>query len=127
MTAPVIDASTSVQLFGVVDADNAHPSIAPPGTTLVVFRDLAAIVAPSEYASLSVSDELLTEYIRVVDTLYASGPVVPAPPGTVFKTVALLTQWMELHYAKLHETLDIIERRASPNPPYDFVRMQFRD
>jgi hypothetical protein len=127
MTVPALDASASVRLFGVVDADDAHPGAVPSGTALVSFRDLGAVVTPAEYVSVSVSDEMLTEYIRVVDTLYASGPIVPAPPGTVFKSVAMLTQWMELHYAKLHETLDLIARRASPNPPYDFVRMQFRD
>lgn len=116
---------SAVQLFGVVDADETHSAFAVDGTSLVNFRDLAAVVAPAEYRRAVVSDDLLAEYVRVIDAAYEHGPVIPAPPGTIFKSTETLVHWMEVHYAKLHETLGTIERRGSPTAPYDYVRMQF--
>jgi len=120
-----VEVSHAVRLFGVVDANEPHDDIPVPGTTLVAFRDLAAVVSPAEYTRMVINDDLLTEYVRVIDASYALGPVIPAPPGTVFQSAASLMHWMEVHYAKLHETLGVIERRKSPNAPYDIVRMQF--
>lgn len=117
----------AVQLFGVTDADAAHAVSAVSGTALVTFRDLAAVVAPAEYTRMSLSNSVLTEYIRVVDTTYEHGPIIPAPPGTVFQSTDVLVHWMEVHYAKLHETLGSIERHGGTTPPYDYVRMQFED
>jgi hypothetical protein len=117
----------AVQLFGVTDADAVHAASAVSGTALVTFRDLAAVVAPAEYTRMTLSNSMLTEYIRVVDATYEHGPIIPAPPGTVFQSTDVLVHWMEVHYAKLHETLGSIERHGGTTPPYDYVRMQFED
>jgi hypothetical protein len=50
--------------------------------------------------------------------------VIPAPPGTVFKDGTVLRRWLDVHYAKLHETLGVIERRDDGRAPYDYVRME---
>lgn len=116
---------TALRFYGVVDADEIHPRELPlPGLSLVQFRDLGAVVTPAEYARITVGDDELDDYTRVVDELYHHGPIIPAPPGTIFRTGDVLLRWLELHYAKLHETLGVIERRGSPDPPYDFVRME---
>jgi len=125
-TASPKSQSSALRFYAVLDADNfpATPSVALDGVTLVTMRDLAAAVAPTEYVRVTPGDTELDDYVRVVDELYALGPVVPAPPGTVFRDAGVLRHWLEIHYAKLHEALEVIERRGGPNPPYDFVRME---
>lgn len=114
-----------LRFYGVVDVDDTDPGeLEVEGVTLVTFRDLGAVVAPAPYVRISPGDAELADYVRVVDALSARGPVVPAPPGTVFRNAAVIHQWLELHYATLHDALDQIARRDSPNPPYDYVRME---
>lgn len=120
--------TNALRFFGVIDAHEATGSAEHPlpvdGVSVVRFRDLAAVVAPTNYARVKPGDAELEEYVRVVDELYKHGPIIPAPVGTVFRGPEVLHRWLEIHYAKLHETLGIIEQRATPNPPYDFVRME---
>ncbi len=114
----------ALRLYGVMDADDSeHGSIEALKVSLVVLRDLGAIVAPARYIRAKQGDDELADYVRVIDAAYKLGPVIPAPPGTIFRDARVLSHWMEIHYAKLHEALGVIERRENPNPPYDFVRM----
>ncbi len=118
-------APDALRFYGVVDVEEANGHHAPvDGVTVVRFRDLGAVVAPTRYVRVQPGDEELTDYVRVVDELYAHGPVLPAPPGTVFRNARVLQTWLELHHAKLHEALGVVEQRRSPHPPYDFVRME---
>ncbi len=118
------DPRRALRFYCVVDADADHRLPAVDGVTTVQFRDLAAVVVPTEYVRVHPGDPELADYVRMVDELYAHGPVVPAPPGTVFRDADVLRRWLEIHYAKLHEALGEIERRASSTAPYDFVRME---
>lgn len=116
----------SLGLYGVMDADDAllaHTHGDMAGVTLVPFRDLVAVVLPAPYVRAPQTDEQLNEYLRILDAANAIGAVVPAPAGTVFRSEAVLTSWMEIHYAKLHEALGVIERQDRTMPPYDYVRM----
>lgn len=113
-----------LRLYGVADLDDPNVTELAPDTQLVRVRDLAAVVAPVPYERAAVDDESLGDYTRVIDAVYARGPIVPAPPGTIFRSAAVLERWMELHYAKLHEALGVVERRSSEGAPYDLVRMQ---
>jgi hypothetical protein len=36
----------------------------------------------------------------------------------------VLLRWLDVHYAKLHEALGIIERREDGRAPYEYVRME---
>jgi len=36
----------------------------------------------------------------------------------------VLARWLDVHYAKLHEAMAIIEQRQDDRPPYDYVRME---
>jgi len=120
---------TALRFYGVVDADESsnaanHPLVGENGIMFVRFRDLASVVAPTEYVRVHPGDDELADYVQVVDALAARGPIAPAPPGTVFRDEGVLRHWMEIHYAKLHEALGVIEERSSTNAPYDFVRME---
>lgn len=113
-----------LRFFGVMDAEDASSTeLKLEGMSLVTFRDLGAVVSDAPYVRVTPGEEELAEYVRVIDALYKHGPIVPAPPGTVFRDSRVLQRWMEIHYAKLHEALGAIEQRESTEPPYDFVRM----
>ncbi|MGI9091658.1 MAG: GvpL/GvpF family gas vesicle protein [Gemmatimonadaceae bacterium] len=114
----------ALRFYGVMDAEDLdRGDMTVQGVSLVTFRDLSAVVAPAPYARTKQGDDELADYVRVIDAMYKLGPIIPAPPGTIFRDAGVLSHWMEIHYAKLHEALGVIERRESPTPPYDFVRM----
>lgn len=114
----------ALRFYGVMDADDAeHGDLKAQGVSILTFRDLGAIVAPAPYIRAKPGDEELADFVRVIDAAYKLGPVAPAPPGTIFRDERVILHWMEIHYAKLHEALGVIERRENANPPYDYVRM----
>jgi hypothetical protein len=113
-----------LHFYAVVDADAVNPSeLATEGAHVVMFRDLAAVVKPAPYVRVTPSDEDLENFVHVVDALAKHGPVLPAPPGTVFRNERVLERWLEVHYAKLHEALGIVEQRPDKRAPYDYVSM----
>lgn len=121
-------ADEGLRFYGVVDVDDADPAeLRIDGVALVPFRDLGAVVAPTAYVRSEPGEQELADYVRVVDALAERGPVLPAPPATVFRDSGVIRQWLELHYAKLHEALDQVARRGVEGAPYDFVRMELGD
>jgi hypothetical protein len=122
---PRRSARTGLRFFGVIDADAvSEAQLEAQSINLVTYRDLAAVVAPAPYVRAAATDADLAEYVRVVDALSKHGPVVPAPPGTVFRDESVLARWLDVHYAKLHEALGVIEQRDDGRAPYDYVRME---
>lgn len=115
----------ALRFYGVTDVEvaDAGKTVLPEIRT-VAFRDLAAVVEPTTYVRVKPGDAELQDYLHVVDALSERGPVIPAPPGTVFRNEQVLARWLDIHYAKLHETLGAIERRGDTKAPYDFVRME---
>lgn len=111
--------------YGVIDADAADSALLETQrVSLVTYRDLAAVVAPASYVRVKPGDAELADYVRVVDALTTHGPVIPAPPGTVFRDESVLSRWIDVHYAKLHEALAVIEQRDDGRAPYDYVCME---
>ncbi|MEO8945000.1 MAG: GvpL/GvpF family gas vesicle protein [Gemmatimonadaceae bacterium] len=117
----------ALRFYGVIDADATdREALKQDRVHLVTYRDLAAVVAPAPYVSERPDDAALADYVRVVDSFSSRGPIAPAPPGTVFRDESVLTRWLDVHYAKLHEALGIIEQRDDGRAPYDYVRMQLK-
>jgi hypothetical protein len=83
------------------------------GTSLVHYRALAAIVEPSAYSVLTMDDEEMAKYLRILEQAYAHSTILPAPPGTVFQSHSTLTRWLELHYFTLTEALSVVEGHAA--------------
>jgi hypothetical protein len=104
---------SSLKLYGVGAIESGHDSPAAEGTQFVRYRALAAIVEPSAYSAVRLDDGEMDRYLRVLDEVQAHTAVLPAPPGTVFRSLATLTQWLELHYFTLSEALSVIEGHAS--------------
>ncbi|MEO8576271.1 MAG: GvpL/GvpF family gas vesicle protein [Gemmatimonadales bacterium] len=99
----------ALRLFGVAAHDSSlHQSLAE-GTSLVPFRSLAAVVAPTRYHRVVVDEKEMNEYRRVLEEVQGTAAILPAPPGTVFRTRDNLLRWLELHYFTLTQTMGAIE------------------
>ncbi|MDQ6737118.1 MAG: GvpL/GvpF family gas vesicle protein [Gemmatimonadota bacterium] len=120
-------AATGLRLYGVIDDELVEQDfLANQKLLLVLCNDLAAVVAPAAYVAAEPTDDDLADYVRVLDALSEKGPVVPAPPGTVFASEDVVSRWLDVHYGKLHEALAAIDRREDGRPPYEYVRMELR-
>lgn len=104
---------TSLKLFGVAAVDSGHSADLAEGTRLVRHRALSAIVEPSAYDAVALDDGEMDKYLRVIGEAHSRATVLPAPPGTVFRSEAVLNQWLELHYFTLTEALASVEGHAS--------------
>lgn len=100
----------ALQLYGVVAIDHSPDAPLAPGTTLVAFRDLAAVVAPRAYEPIV--EVVPADYRRVVECVFRQQEILPAPPGVVFRDEGVLLQWLELHYFTLLDALVFVEERA---------------
>jgi hypothetical protein len=118
-------ARSGLRLYGVIDADTGDKKLLDEQSVqLVTYRDLAAVVAVAPYVRSEPTDADLSDYLRVVDAFSEKGTIVPAPPGTIFRDESVLARWLDVHYAKLHEAMAMIEQRDDDHPPYDYVRME---
>jgi len=98
----------SLQLFGIIAADAGAGSPAPD-TTLVPFRAIAALVAPAPYQRATLDEDRVLAYAQTVEAAYRYAPILPAPPGTVFRSRSALGRWLELHYVTLTDALAIVD------------------
>lgn len=102
-----------LRLYGIAAVDGEAGASLAPGTTTITVRDLGAIVAEAEVArDASIGTSALDEHREILDAAFQHRAVLPAPPGTVFRTRDGLVSWLELHYAALHEGLVFVEGRA---------------
>jgi len=97
------------RLYGVAAYESgAHEPFAD-GTSLIPFRAVAAVVAPSRYARVVIDEAEMNEYTRILEEVQGSTAVLPAPPGTVFRSRDHLARWLELHYFTLTQAMGSIE------------------
>jgi hypothetical protein len=54
----------------------------------------------------------MEEYTRVLEEVQNMTSVLPAPPGTIFRSRNNLMRWLELHYFTLTQTMSSIEGHA---------------
>jgi hypothetical protein len=99
------------QLFGIISHEGA-PRAFVEGALVVPYRDLGAVVSESAYLRLRASADRVAAYRRVVEDVFASRNILPAPFGTVFRSRDTLMRWFELHYFTLLDALAFIEDRV---------------
>jgi hypothetical protein len=102
----------ALRLYGITDVEHRAHTNGSDGTEVLPFRDLAAVVSAAEYSATPPGGEVIEQYRRVVDDVFAKAPVLPAPVGTVFRSRETLTRWLELHYVTLSEALTFVADRA---------------
>ena len=117
-------ALSALRLYGVAAVESGQTNSLAEGTVLTHYRALAAIVEPSPYSTVSLDDSEMEKYLRVLEEAYEHASVLPAPPGTVFKSQGTLTRWLELHYFTLTEALSVIEGHAAARVSITSLRKQ---
>lgn len=103
----------AMRFFGVAASDGKGAAPLAVGTAVVHFRQISAIVQDSDYAKIEVTAEELQKYLAIVEEVYAHTPILPAPPGTVFRSEDNLMRWLELHYFTLVEALAQVDGHAA--------------
>ena len=98
-----------LRLYGVAAIDSTPIESLAEGTTLVSFRMLAAVVSPSKYTRVALDEREMNEYTRVLEEVQSNAAVLPAPPGTTFRTRESLARWLELHYFTLTQAIGLVE------------------
>lgn len=101
-----------VRLYGVAALESTNIGSLAEGTSIIPFRMLGAVVAPSRYARVALDEFEMGEYTRVLEEVQANSSVLPAPPGTVFRTRDSLVRWLELHYFTLTQAIGVVEGHA---------------
>lgn len=106
--------TVGLRLFGVVSLESPGGATSfATGTDVLTFRDVGAIVATSPYSAAPLTPSDLEAYSATVGEVFARRhAVVPAPPGTVFRSREALLGWLELHYYTLSEALDFVAERV---------------
>ena len=103
---------SALKLFGVAAHEStSHASLAE-GTTIVPFRAVAAVVCPTKYHKVILDEKEMGEYTRVLEEVQNTTSVLPAPPGTIFRSRDNLMRWLELHYFTLTQTMSAVEGHA---------------
>ena len=103
---------SALLLYGVVGLEAADSDSLVPGTTIVGFRDLGAVVAPTQYAARLPDAVEVEQHRQVVDPIFTLRPFLPAPVGLVFRSREALIRWLELHYVTLTDGLSFVDGRV---------------
>ena len=103
----------ALRLFGVAASDGKGTGPLADGTDVVHFRQISAVVQDSDYAKIEVTAEELQKYLAIVEEVFTHTPILPAPPGTVFRSQDNLMRWLELHYFTLVEALAQVDGHAA--------------
>ena len=102
-----------MRLFGIIAVDASESARTfTPETEVVSFRDIGAVVADTPHARPATSPDDATSYRTVVETVFATQAIVPAPAGVVFRGRDAVLRWLELHYVTLSDALAYVEGRA---------------
>ncbi len=99
----------ALRLYGVAAVDPTSVSSLAQGTSIVPFRMLGAVVAPCRYSRVPLDEPEMGEYTRILEEVQSNTAVLPAPPGTVFRTRDSLARWLELHYFTLTQAIGVVE------------------
>jgi hypothetical protein len=120
-----------LRLHGITVADGSvdiptrdlrEAEIPVPGATgtwsltpkLVPFRDLCAIVSEQRNFTLDGPTRAAMDFHRsVVDAVFRTATVLPAPVGVIFRAPDVLKHWMELHYVSLTGAVEFVEDRVA--------------
>jgi hypothetical protein len=99
----------ALRLYGVAAHDSSAAATLAEGTDLVQFRSVAAVVAPARFSRTILDEKEMRDYTRVLEEVQGTTAVLPAPPGTVFRSRESLIRWLELHYFTLTQTMSAVE------------------
>ncbi|MDQ6830718.1 MAG: GvpL/GvpF family gas vesicle protein [Gemmatimonadota bacterium] len=105
-------AASAVKLYGVALSNGESWRSPVPATTVLSFRDLAAIVRPAPFERMKVAEAEMEDYTDVVSRIFAQVTILPAPYGTIFKSPDVVQQWLETNHIALGEGLHFVNGRC---------------
>jgi hypothetical protein len=102
---------TPLELLGLMTV--AHDDVAPPapGSLVIRVRDLGAVTRAVPAVPYDPAVDT-AEYEALLGALCARGPVLPAPPGLVFRSAETLRAWLEQNYVGLAEGVSFLSGRC---------------
>ena len=103
---------SALLLYGVMGLESADGDSLAPGTSIVGFRDLGAVVAADQYAAHIPDAAEVESHRAVVEPIFAKRPFLPAPVGIVFRSREAVIRWLELHYVTLTDGLTFVDGRV---------------
>lgn len=103
----------ALNLFGVTVNDAHLPHVKVADVETIVVRELAAICGATDYRAPELDEAAIARLNSVVTAYAASGPVLPAPAGVVFRSSETVVRWLELHYGALTEALSFVDNRIA--------------
>jgi hypothetical protein len=100
-----------LELLGLMTV--AHDDVAPPapGSLVIRVRDLGAVTRAVPAVPYDPAIDT-AEYEALLGALFARGPVLPAPPGLVFRSAETLRAWLEQNYVGLAEGVSFLSGRC---------------
>ena len=98
-------------LYGVVELEGSDGDSVAPGTGLVAFRDLGAVVTPAAYEARTGDDHEVQAHRAIAESIFQRRPFLPAPVGVVFRSREAVLRWLELHAVTLTDGLGFVEAR----------------
>jgi hypothetical protein len=104
-------AAQAYRLFGLIVARTNSQLPRFPQVRTERFEDLAAVVAEQPNVSAVPAPDI-ERHRAVVAEVFAHCAILPAPPGTVFRSMGVLRRWVTLHHTALLGGLAYIEGRA---------------
>ena len=105
-------AVNGLRLYGVAALAHADDRPVVDSTSVVVVRDIGAIVRPSAYTIPPLDDHEMLDCQRVVEAAFRANTILPAPCGTVFKSEDHIRRWLELNYVSLVEAIHFVDGRC---------------
>ncbi|HEX3867796.1 MAG TPA: GvpL/GvpF family gas vesicle protein [Gemmatimonadaceae bacterium] len=80
----------------------------------IAFRELSAVVSDQpSFAPVNATTDVVAKHRAIVDAAFRRGAVLPAPVGVVFRSIEVLSRWIELHYVTLTGALEFVEDRSA--------------
>src|SRR5579862_8393884 len=102
----------AVRLHAIIGHPVVATTVLPRGVHLVNFRELSAVVTDLPIGTRGPVVPDAAAHGAIIRPLFAQQSIIPLQPGVVFRRSDTLANWLELHYAALHDALAYIEGRV---------------
>lgn len=103
---------SALRLFGITSSEEEPLRLPVPEARLLVYRDLAAVVAPASFAPALPTEDAVDRHAAMVEGVFRRRTVIPAPFGVTFRSADVLSRWLELHYSTIGDALHFVDGRV---------------
>jgi hypothetical protein len=105
-------ALSGARLYGVALLSREGAGTIAPEVTVLRLRDLGALVRSAPYTRGECTAHDVDGYHQVIDAAFRLGAVLPAPCGTVFRSMEQVRRWLAQNYIALSEGIHFVAGRC---------------